>query len=439
MHGALAAEQLGYALDVLEARGELDPDSELAQRFVLDYIKETILHEVGHALGLRHNFRASRVYTEAQLADPGFTREHGTTGSVMEYTAVNLPRPGHPGGTPFQTTLGPYDYWAIEYAYAVLPAGTLPADEHAALQRIAARSSEPLLAYGSDEDSLFGIDPESLQLDLGADPLAFAAKRLAIARDLFRRQETRVLSPQHDYAVLRRSIGYAIGDVTRAVGVLVRQIGGVRTLRDFPGSGRDPLQPVPAPVQREALGLIAQAVLAADGLTLSPALQRRLAPDYLERDEYGGGPTDFAVAQRLFDLQRAVLAQLMSDSVAARILDSVGKFDRPAQAFPLAELYQRLSASVWSELGRGGAIAAARRELQREHVGRLAAAVWRPSPAARADARGLARTEARALLARLQSAQARRGAADAETRAHLADSAQTLRQALTAPLQRLAL
>jgi hypothetical protein len=110
-----------YALDVMDARGELEPGSPLAQQFVLDYLKDTVMHEVGHTLGLRHNFRASRVYTEAQLSDPEFTRANGTTGSVMEYNAINLPRPGAPAGVPFQMTLGPYDYWAIEYAYKPLP------------------------------------------------------------------------------------------------------------------------------------------------------------------------------------------------------------------------------------------------------------------------------------------------------------------------------
>jgi len=430
-YGALAAEQLGYALDVLEARGELDPDSPAAQNFVLDYVRDSIMHEVGHALGLRHNFRASRVYTEAQLADPEFTKANGTTGSVMEYNAVNLPAPGQRGGTPFMSTLGPYDYWAVEYAYKPLPPGTTPEQERAALQAIASRSSEPLLAYGTDEDSFFGIDPETIQLDLGNDPIAFAAKRIAIARDLFQRQETRELSPQRDYAVLRRSLGFAIGDVARAVGVLVRQIGGVRTLRDFPGSGRDPLVPVAAPVQRAALDLIAGAVLAPDALALSAPLQRRLAPDFLDRAEMGL-PTDFSVPQRLFELQRAVLGYLMSEAVAARILDSVGKFDRPQEAFQLRELYARLQQDVWSELGRTGSVAPQRRELQREHVNRLALLVLRPGT--RADARGALREQARALLPLLTKA-ARR-ASDAETRAHLADSADTLRQALAAPLLR---
>ena len=444
MHGHLAAEQLGYAMDVLEARGELEPDSPLAQQFVQDYVKEVVLHEVGHALGLRHNFRASRAYTEAQLADAEFTRAHGTTGSVMEYNAVNLPRPGQAGGVPFHTTLGPYDYWAVEYAYKPLPAGIKPADERAELQRIASRSKEPLLAFGTDEDIFFGLDPETIQGDLGADPLAFAAKRLAIARDLFKRQETRELPPDRDYTVLRRSLGFAIGDVARSVAVLARQIGGVRTLRDYPGSGRDPLLPVDAKLQREALDLMSRAVLAADGLSLTPALQRRLAPDYLARADSMGEPTDFLLAQRLLDLQRALLNHLMGDGLAARVLDSATKVDRPGDAFQLAELYQRLADDVWSEIARGGAAARdirpERRELQRSHVNRLVTALLRTSPTVRADSRGLLRLQARQLLTRLEAAQVqgggRRAVAESDTGVHLADSIDSLRQALAAPLQR---
>jgi hypothetical protein len=432
-HADMAAEQLGYALDVLEARSELAPDGAVAQQFVLDSIRETILHEVGHTLGLRHNFRASRAYSEAQLSDPTFTRAHGTTGSVMEYHAINLPRPGEAGGTPFQTTLGPYDYWAIEYAYRPLAAD----EEPAALRRIAARSSEPLLAFGTDEDHAFGIDPETIQLDLGSDPIAFASRRLDIARDLFARQENRVLQPDEDYSVLRRSLNYALADVGRAIGVLTRQIGGVRTLRDFPGSGRDPLEPVPLATQRRALDLISKAVLSGEGLTVSAALQRRLAPDYQDRSDNGTTPTDYPVPQRLLALQRAVLVQLMSDSVAARILDSEGKARSPAEAFHLSDLYPRLSRDLWSELGGNGPtdISPARREIQREHVNRLAELLLRPSGLSRADARGLVRTEAQALLARIEGAQRRTGLS-APALAHLRDSAETLGQALSARLVR---
>jgi hypothetical protein len=432
IHADLAAEQLAYALDVLEARGELEADSPRAERFVADYVKDTIMHEVGHALGLRHNFRASRVYDEQQLADPEFTRMHGTTGSVMEYNAINLPRPGQRGGTPFMTTLGPYDYWAIEYAYKPIPTQ----EENAELLRIAGRSNEPLLAFGTDEDAAYGIDPETIRLDLGSDPIAYAAKRLEIARDLFLRQERRELKPDESYAVLRRSLAYAIADAGRAVGVLVRQIGGVRTLRDHPGSGRDPLLPTDAYTQRKALELIAHNVLSIDGLAVTPALQRRLVPDFDDRGDNPTLPTDYPVPQRLLDLQRAVLNQLMSDAVAARILDSVGKADRPEAAFQLSELYERLNRDIWGELAKGGNISATRRELQREHVNRVASSVVRPNPMARADARSLLRAQALQLQAQLDKALKRRGTMDAETRAHLQDSADTLSQALSAKLLR---
>ena len=72
------------------------------------------------------------------------------------------------------TTLGPYDYWAIEYGYKEIA----PDQEKRELARIAARSSEPLLAYATDEDASFAIDPEANQSDLGGDPLEFARAAL---------------------------------------------------------------------------------------------------------------------------------------------------------------------------------------------------------------------------------------------------------------------
>jgi len=391
---------------------------------------------VGHTLGLRHNFRASRTLTDAQLSDPAFTRSHALTGSVMEYAPINLSAPGAAAVAPFQATLGPYDYWAIEYAYKPLAA----ASEKADLERIAARSSEPDLAFGTDEDNSLGIDPEALQFDLGTDPIVFAKKRFAIARDLFKRQETRDLPPNQDYAVLRRSLNYAINDVARSVGVLARQIGGVRTLRDFPGSGRQPLQAVPAAAQREALDVLSRGLFAADSLSVTPTLQHRLAPDFQERSEAlqtgGQVATEFAIPQRVLAVQRALLGQLMGDTVAARIVDNQTTNGTARNgAFQLSELYGRLDRDIWSELASGGDIAPARRELQREHLNRIAALLLRPGAASRVDTRSLVRVQAQGLLTRINAA-LKRNSLGADTRAHLQDSADTLGQALSARLQR---
>jgi len=209
-------------------------------------------------------------------------------------------------------------------------------------------------------------------------------------------------------------------------------------LRDHAGSGRDPLTPVPAAQQREALDLLASGFLSTDSFRLSPALLRRLAIDFQERADalnHGEsvGPTDYSLNVQVLELQRAVLAQLMSDPVASRLLDSETK--APKEALRLSELYRRLDQSVWSELSTTGDIPALRRELQREHVNRLAGLVLRPAALSRADARALTRAQAQALLGRINAA-ARRSGLSPEAQAHLQDSADTLSQALSARLQR---
>jgi hypothetical protein len=438
-HADHVAAQTAYALDVWSARGEMDPEGPEAEQFVQDRLVEVVIHEVGHALGLQHNFRASRVFSDKQLSDPDFVAKNGISGSVMEYTPINLARPGQPRPIAFQTRLGPYDYWAIEYAYKDFA----PQYETAELQRIAARSGEAELAFANDLDAAIGIDPEALQVDLGDDPVAFASKRLDIMRDLIARQETRSLLPSQDYSALRRSVNFALGDAGRAAGILARQIGVVRTLRDHPGSGREPLAPVSAAVQRQTLDVLARAVFAADSFVLSPALQRKLAPDYGNLGEAfatsGGAGLDYSLAGNVLGLQRALLAQLMSDGVASRLLDSEGKFDKATVArgevFRLTELHSRLTREIWSELASPGDIGALRRELQREHANRLAALLLRPVSFGRADARGVLRVQAQELRKRLVVAQARPGLS-AEARAHLADASETLGLSLEAKLQR---
>ncbi len=437
----MAAEQLSYALDVFESRGELEPGSPESDQFVQAYLKDVTMHEVGHTLGLRHNFRASRAWTEAQLRDPDFVAKNGLTGSVMEYSAINLPEPGESArqglrawGQAFTPTIGPYDYWAIEYGYRPLAADA----ERSELQRIASRSAEPQLAYGTDEDNFLGIDPESLQGDLGSDVLAFARKRVLIARDMLARQEARQLKPDQDYSILRRSVGFALRDMARSGSMLARQIGGVRTLRDFPGSGRDPLTPVPAAQQREALDLLASNFLSADSFKISPELQRKLAIDFNERsDALSRGEqlasTDFSLAGLVLDLQRNVLNSLMSDTVATRLLDSEDK--SPKDALRYAELLTRTQRAVWSELSGSGDIPSARRELQRDHLNKLASLLLRPNAVARADVRSLMRQEAQSLLGRIEAA-SRRSDLSPQAKAHLKDSADTLGQALTARMQR---
>ncbi|MFM8768515.1 MAG: hypothetical protein ACKOD9_12330 [Rubrivivax sp.] len=119
----------------------------------------------------------------------------------------------------------------------------------------------------------------------------------------------------------------------------------------------------------------------------------------------------------------------MRDGVANRLLERVPRV-APGEAFSLAELYTRLRAEVWSELAGAADIAPARRELQRDHLNRLAGQLLRPT-AARADTRSLMRAEALALQKSLRAAVARAKGGE-ETRAHLQDSVDLVSEAWSA-------
>jgi hypothetical protein len=152
------------------AEVEEDPEGPppLPEAFVGAALKWIVMHEVGHTLGLRHNFRASTVRTRAQVQNAAFTREHGMAGSVMDYLPVNMAEGEESQGEYFMSTVGPYDLWAIQYGYQ-------PVKKDEELVAIAARAAEPELAYSTDEDvaNLFyrKLDPRVHVNDLSDDPL----------------------------------------------------------------------------------------------------------------------------------------------------------------------------------------------------------------------------------------------------------------------------
>lgn len=129
-----AVRDAEFAFDLLTARG-MDPQGPEANQLVHDYLVEIAAHEVGHTLGLRHNFRASTIHTLEQAQDAALTAKEGLTGSVMDYIPTNIAAPGQKQGQYHQTTLGPYDYWVIEYAYKSIAANT-PEEELPELGRL---------------------------------------------------------------------------------------------------------------------------------------------------------------------------------------------------------------------------------------------------------------------------------------------------------------
>jgi hypothetical protein len=354
----------------------------------------------------------------------------------MDYTPINIAANGEAQGAYFEPTIGPYDYWAIEYAYRPLPRQT----ENDELAKIAARgATDPLLAFSSDEEAIAGLDPDASRFDLGSDPLLYLRKRLVLSRELWQRLQAKTLKPGESYDILRRSFDSGFRQIRRAAALTAKYVGGVYYVRDFSGTPNLPLTPVPLDKQRAALDLIATGIFAEHSFRFKPEFLRSMGIDYLDvgigDSEAASFSPDFSLRNRVLALQTGVLSQLLSDAVLARLLDSEIKVSAADQALTLDELFAALRASIWSELKSGGSIPGPRRDLQREHLRRITTVLTRPSPGTPSDAIALFRKEARFLAAQTRAA-AGSGKRDASTRAHLLDAAGTLDEALKAPMVR---
>jgi hypothetical protein len=240
--------------------------------------------------------------------------------------------------------------------------------------------------------------------------------------------------------VYRRVVDRGLIAMTGTSANVAKYIGGVTTLRDHAGSPRAPLTPIDPAKQRAALKIIADGLFSADSFRFKPEFMRRVQVDWLDRhDGYTLGlsttDVDYSLGTQVLNAQRKVLNQLMSDTVAQRILDSEVKLDDPRKALHLADVYDTLQVSIWSELRTGRDISPLRRNLQREHVARLAGSLIRPAGSMPADARSLLREEAKSLRRDIAAAQARPGYSK-EARAHLAEALTQLDEALRAPIVR---
>ncbi|HXF80245.1 MAG TPA: zinc-dependent metalloprotease [Usitatibacter sp.] len=431
MYGNEAVQEEAFAEGLLESRNELDPNGPEAQQIVKAVLKDVITHEVGHTLGLRHNFRASTVYTEKQLADPEFTRKNGIAGSVMDYNAWNIALSGEKQGEYVMSTLGPYDYWAIEYAYKILPA----AEEKQDLARIAARgAADPKLAYATDDEtSADGMDPEVNQRDLGSDPLAFAKRRMQLSRELWDRWQAKKLGADESREVLYRNMVSGFQQYALASQVASKYVGGIVYVRDYAGSNRASFTPVDPARQREALKVVTDGLFQANSFKFSPEFLTRVAGDPFETG--AGERANFTLATRVLKVQSDTLDRLMSDAVASRLLDSSVKVGDAKKYLSLSDLYDNLQGAIWSELKTGGDISLMRRNLQREYVKRMTMLLIRGNATGPADARALERENARLLIAQIRTAKAKPGLSK-EARAHLDDSMSTLEDALKAPMVR---
>jgi hypothetical protein len=454
---------------LLAARGILAATGEIPAAYIGEALKALVMHEIGHTLGLRHNFRGSAGATAEQLADRSWTAEHGHGVSVMDYSPTALATDPHRQATFYSPTIGSYDRWAITYGYA--DAGPLvtadeprlakggaadtevwnPDQELNGLRAIASQAADPAHLYGSDEDAGFGgygLDPTISRYDQTADPLRWARERVGLIDWLMDSLDTRVVAPGQGYGRLRSAFTDLLTDRWYALLITTKYLGGATIARDHRGDpdARPSFETVSADRQREALGFIAEAGFGENAYRFRPELLSRLGPDrwmHWGVSPASGGRPDFPIHEWAVAQQGSLLNQLLDPTVLARIRDAELRATPDNPTVGLPELFHRLSRSIWSELGQKGSphpngprdIVSVRRDLQRLHLNAMVRMVLSREPGTPEDARSLARATLTDLAAGIDHAlDEGRDELDEYTRAHLADSRERIARALEAPM-----
>lgn len=367
-------QQMGFAAATLLAAGATE-NGEVPDELIHQGLKEVVMHEVGHTLGLRHNFKASTWKTLDEINDKEGGLKDGIVASVMDYAPANIAPDPKNQGLYYSQTIGPYDYWAIEYGYKPV------SDDE--LKKIASRAGEPQLDFATDEDTR-GFDPDPLtnRFDMGKDPLVFVRRQMEQASDLMPKIVERTVKDGEGYQRARQAFGLLFRQYWSAALFAARYPGGLYVNRDHKGDDKAdaPFVVVEADKQREAMKLLADSAFA------GPAIEAdQLNFMSVSRWYHWGtsSPTrlDYPIHDDMLNMQDMILYETLYPITLQRILDNEIKVKEGEDAYTLAEHMNMIVDSVFSEWGtakedgeysnRAPLISSFRRNLQRVAITRL--------------------------------------------------------------------
>ncbi|MEN6457519.1 MAG: zinc-dependent metalloprotease [Thermoguttaceae bacterium] len=437
-------EQIALGRMAMAAGGK-PMSNERFEQFLAEGVKSVVIHEVGHTLGLRHNFKGSNLWTMEEMNDPEKTRDVGLSASIMDYLPVNVSPKGKKQGEYFSHVVGPYDHWAIEYAYKTLAGGT--EGEVAQLQKIASRNTEPALQYATDNDA-HGLAPDPMVNlhDMSKDPIEFARWRIELLNQILPDVVDRMVKPGEGYQQARLAMSMMLREHVRLMGYVAHFVGGVYVHRDHKGdpNAKPPLVVTEAKKQREAVALLDQQVFGPEAYQFPSKIYEYLAPTHWTHwGLKGPNHPDFPIHDIVLAMQAQVLGQVLSPATLTRLVDSEVQVPTKEDAFTAAELFERLTSAVFRETAdlregkftaRKPAISSLRRNLQQHYFQRLADIALGNADVP-TDCEMVAVAELKTLEGRIKAVLGGKAELDTYTRAHLTEMATRIRKVLDARLE----
>jgi hypothetical protein len=348
--------------------GPLDPRARklpLPVEITGELLRYIVTHEIGHALGLRHNFKGHSAYSVAQLRSRDWTEKWGNSASIMDYSRLNYV--AQPGDDAYLLPkFGPYDFFAIEWGYkqfthiAVVDGKRIQQvmssdTEWSRLDQLAAQQvTDPVLRFGGEDDAA-AVDPQVGMHVVGDDPIEATDLGLLNIDRVMPMLIPGTTQLGGSYARMAEMYETLITQRHRELLAVAKVVGGVEETRYQAGRGSvPPFQPVPAVRQRSAVKFLLDRAFPTPSPLLDREVLYRLAP-------YGG-------ANALQGSNVQLLRRLIDPGVFERMAEA-RELDPATKGYTGIDMLYDLNDGLFRELGAPApVIELYRRNLQRNYV-----------------------------------------------------------------------
>jgi hypothetical protein len=318
-----------------------------------DLIRFVAAHEVGHTLGLRHNWGASNATPVEKLRDKKFIAENGHTSSIMDYARFNYVAQPEDSITDLMPRVGDYDKWAIEWAYKPIYGSKSETEDKITLNRwyLDKAAGNPRLHFTTEGSP---YDPRSQNEDLGDNAVTASEygiknlKRILPGIIEWNKKEA------EDYDRVAEGYNDVFNQYRRYMFHVAKWVGGIyETPKTYDQTGFV-YEPAPADRQRAAMAFINKNLFQTPSWLLDQNILQLIRPDQ--------------GVKALSDLQEAMINNLLDAAKLQRVIETNAGF---RNVYGINNLFDDMRRGIWSEIQTGAAIDVHRRNLQKVFLEKL--------------------------------------------------------------------
>jgi len=319
-----------------------------------DLIRFVSSHEVGHTLGLRHNYGSSSTVPTELLRDKKWVEANGHTPSIMDYARFNYVAQPEDKISPkgLYPRIGDYDKWAIEWGYKYFPETKNAEQEVPILNKMTIESAKNRrLWFGTETNP---DDPHSQNEDLSDNAMKASTYGIKNLKVILTNLPEWTKEPADGYANLENMYGQLTTQFGRYMGHVAKNIGGIYENPKTVEQAGSVYERTPAATQKEAMTFLDTQLFKTPTWLLNKPILDNISQDGLE------------VVGRL---QNTTINRILSTSTLTKLI-SAEALDG-ASAYKITDLFADLNGSIFSELKANQPIDVYRRNLQKLYVDKL--------------------------------------------------------------------